>query len=446
MEYLLYSQDPNHIFYGGIPKTLDESYRKINLAFGSRMRRVDSSGRYRFHKSSRLFQETSLLSPVLESRMTGWSDHTNDSVDKLATSLNTLLCDKASQGRLARQLGASRDWVEGEIDTRRVVRLFEDGPADGSPVLLRDLSLFIEGEMQNVYFDWISMYRICGDIWKELLSELSGDPVLEKLLKIAAEDAAKQKKIDLNDPDLAPQLRKVWACIQRIIHKRSSHEFSPKYKMCTAWLGDECLAQQMARTYHTVAWQLVGYNVPQLYKFYDNWGFDDKKVSGVLARIVPHRQMNEIYRERNRDLLLGGLRDECIEDKYHSNDYCGRCRRRNFFLDHYGAVASLRGTELVQKHLGRKYHGQDDKSLEEDDVRKTVLKKMFEENGITFIDGDGEEGDEGTSDTGEGEVIEEHENARIRPTVDGKFQVEMSVRTMFHRPGVWQDLGSARCT
>ncbi|KAI4645148.1 hypothetical protein J4E93_005948 [Alternaria ventricosa] len=457
MEYLLYSQDPNHIFYGGIPKTLDESYRKINLAFGSRMPRVDSSGKYRFHKSSRLFQETSLLSPVLESRMTGWSDHTNDSVDKLATSLNTLLCDKASQGRLARQLGASRDWVEGEIDTRRVVRLFEDGPADGSPVLLRDLSLFIEGEMQNVYFDWISMYRICGDIWKELLSELAGDPVLEKLmpkptpglglhiLKIAAEDAAKQKKIDLNDPDLAPQLRKVWACIQRVIHKRSSHEFSPKYKMCTAWLGDECLAQQMARTYHTVAWQLVGYNVPQLYKFYDNWDSDDKRVSGVLAQIVPHRQMNEIYRERNRDLLLGGLRDECIEDKYHSNDYCGRCRRRNFFLDHYGSVASLRGTELVQKHLGRKYHGQDDKSLEEDDVRKTVLKKMFEENGITFIDSDGEEGDEGTSGTGEGEVIEEHENAKIRPTVDGKFQVEMSVRTLFHRPGVWQDLGSARC-
>ncbi|KAI4680239.1 uncharacterized protein J4E88_006131 [Alternaria novae-zelandiae] len=454
MEYLLYSQDPNHIFYGGIPKTLDESYRKINLAFGSKMPRIDSSGKYRFHKSSRMFQETSLLSPILQSRMTGWSDHTNESVNELASNLNVLLCDKTKQGQLARQLGASPDWVESEIDTRRVVRLFEDGPADGSPVLLRDLSLFIEGEMQNVYFDWISMYRICGDIWKEILSELAGDPVLAKLmpkptpglglyiLKIASEDAAKQKKIDLDDPDLAPQLRKVWTCIQRVIHKRSSHEFTPQYNMCKAWLGDKCLAQQMARTYHTVAWQLVGYNVPQLYKFYENWDFDDKKDSGVLCQIPAHNRMNEIYRERNRDLLLGGLRDECIRDKYHSNDHCGRCRRRNFFLDHYGSVASLRGTELVQKHLGRKYHGQDDKSLEEDDVRKTVLKKLFEENGITFIDGDDEEGDEDTSDTGEGEVIEGHEDAKIRPTVDGKFQVEMSVRSMFHRPGVWQSLGS----
>ena len=141
------------------------------------MPHIDSSGKYRFHKSSRMFQETSLLSSVLQSRMTGWSDHTNESVDELASNLNVLLCDKTKQGKLARQLGASPDWVESEIDTRRVVRLFEDGPADGSPVLLRDLSLFIEGEMQNVYFNWISMYRICGDIWKEILSELAGDPV-----------------------------------------------------------------------------------------------------------------------------------------------------------------------------------------------------------------------------------------------------------------------------
>jgi hypothetical protein len=42
-----------------------------------------------------------------------------------------------------------------------MVRLFEDAPADGPPALLRDFSLFLEGEMQTVFFDWIAMYRIC---------------------------------------------------------------------------------------------------------------------------------------------------------------------------------------------------------------------------------------------------------------------------------------------
>jgi hypothetical protein len=160
MEYVLYSQDPNHIFYGGIPQSLYESYRRFNLAFGGRMRGENASGKYTFQKSSRMFQDKSILSPVLEGRVTGWSNHTTESVGTLANSLNAKLCDKASKDRLARQSAASPDWVEHEIDTRRVVRLFEDGPADGSPVLLRDLSLFIEGEMQNVYFDWISMYQI----------------------------------------------------------------------------------------------------------------------------------------------------------------------------------------------------------------------------------------------------------------------------------------------
>jgi hypothetical protein len=166
MEYLLYSQNHNHIFYGGIPKSLDEAYRKCHLAFGSKLRGENASGRFTFHKASRMSQHTSVLSPVLEGRMTAWSNHTNESVDKLANSPNAILCDKASQDRLARQLATSPDWVESEIKTRRVVRLFEDSPAVGPPVLLRDLSLFLE-------------------------------------------DEAERGKIVLDDPEFAPQLRKV---------------------------------------------------------------------------------------------------------------------------------------------------------------------------------------------------------------------------------------------
>ena len=38
MELLLYSQDSNYLFFGGIPKTLDEAHRKLEFAFGNSKR------------------------------------------------------------------------------------------------------------------------------------------------------------------------------------------------------------------------------------------------------------------------------------------------------------------------------------------------------------------------------------------------------------------------
>jgi hypothetical protein len=54
MEYVLYSQNPDHIFYGGVPKSLDEAYRKCDLAFGSKLGQ-NAGKSFTFHKSSRMF-------------------------------------------------------------------------------------------------------------------------------------------------------------------------------------------------------------------------------------------------------------------------------------------------------------------------------------------------------------------------------------------------------
>jgi len=454
MEYVLYSQDPNHVFYGGKPKSLDEAYRKLNLAYGNKLPRANGRGKSEAKNTNRMFQKTSILSPVLEDRMTGWSDHTNESVDELAGNLNVLLCDKAEQGKLARQLGASPDWVESEIDTRRIVRLFEDVPAEGSPVLLRDLSLFIEGEMQNVYFDWISMYMICGDIWKDILLELAGDPILEPLmydphpgiglhvLKLAAEYEDRRGQIDLDDPEFAPQLRKIWARIQEAIRRPSKHEYNEPHKGRKVWVGDECLAQQFSRNHLTVAWQLVASNTCQLFGFYENWESEDVHESAVLSKIHQHHSLNDVYRDREMDLLLVGLRAECLEEKTHIEKRCGRCRRRNFFLEHYGSVSSLRGTEIVDKHLGLKYHGKDAKKVDEDAPLKALARSMFGSKDVPFVDGDDEAGSDSDSDFDKGEVIAEKGYAKIRSTADGKYQVEMPIRAMFSKPGIWECLAS----
>jgi hypothetical protein len=456
MEYVLYSQNPDHFFYGGVLKSLDEAYRKYHLAFGSKLGQ-NACKSFTFHKSSRMFQNLSMLSPLLEGRMTGWSDHTNESVDKLANSLNAVLRDKASKGRLARQLGTSPDWVKHEIDTRRMVRLFEDAPADGPPALLRDLSLFLEGEIQTVFFDWIAMYRICGDIWKDVISELLADPALEKLMrnpnpgigyyviKMAAADEAERGSIALDDPDLAPQLRKVWSCIQKTILKRSSHEFNPRQADKEAWLCDECLAHQFDHASHCTAWQSVESNADQLLDFYRNWSTELKHESGVIDQICGSCYTNELPRERDTDLLMGGLRAPCIMDEHHTED-CGRCRRRNFFLEQYGTASSLRGTELVERHLGRKYHGKDEEKTDENAGLKAVLKNIFASRGIPFFDSDNGEG-WSDSDSDEDAVYIEHDHGNgvcrgIRQTSDGKYEVKISVRNIFSKPGVWTSLVS----
>jgi hypothetical protein len=80
------------------------------------------------------------------------------------------------------------------------------------------------------------------------------------VIKIAAADEAERGSIALDDPEFAPQLRKVWSCIQKTILKRSSHEFNPQQADKEAWLGDECLAHQFDRANHCTAWQLVQSN------------------------------------------------------------------------------------------------------------------------------------------------------------------------------------------
>jgi hypothetical protein len=150
--------------------------------------------------------------------------------------------------------------------------------------------------------------------------------------------------------------------------------------------------------------------------------------------------------------MIGGLHEPCIMDEYHTED-CGRCPRRNFFLDRYGTASSLRGTELAERHLGRKYYGKDEgngedkKKIDGDARLKAVLRNVFASRNINFFDGDNREGwPEFNSDNDEDDVVSEHDDEddtrqsghhRIRRTVDEELQVEIPIRTMFSRPNLW---------
>lgn len=119
-------QDPERIFFGGIPKTLDEAYRKSILTFGGKMPQITSPIKFPWPKKSRRFEDTSVLIPILEKRMTSQKELTNASANTFANSLNATLCDNASHIQLARQLQASPEFIDEILASRRVTRLFEE--------------------------------------------------------------------------------------------------------------------------------------------------------------------------------------------------------------------------------------------------------------------------------------------------------------------------------
>ena len=95
----------------------------------------------------------------------------------------------------------------------------------------------------------------------------------------------------------------------------------------------------------------------------------------------------------------------------------------------------------MKKHLGRKYHGKNERKLDKDAGLKAWLRHMFASKDIPFFDSDDEEGSDYSSVTDDDDVVYEHGDRRVKRTAGGKFQVEIPIRSMFSRPYVWASLG-----
>lgn len=432
MEYLLDMQDPERIFYGGIPKTLDEAYRKSTLAFGGKMPHACNLSKFPWPKKSRRFKDTSVLSPILEKRMTSQKELTNESANTFANSLNATLCNSASRVQLARQLQASPEFIDELLATPRVTRLFEENAMEGPPVLLRDLSTFADGEILDVSFDWVLMHRTCGEMWEGILEELRGDPDFEhvlrnphpmlghRILEFAAKDEASHGEILVDDINFARPLRRVFQAISNIVHAKGFTEQNfEEYKV---WKGDHCLVREFERGTLTSTWQIADTEMDVLFnKYYKGWTRDELRGSFIKWTSETTRGGNYYCRERDMDLLLFGLQDPCdIDEPHHTND-CGRCRRRDFFLKRYGSASDFQGSELVERVLKEKYHGKNDGLVKNTDEEKTRIARLLQQTGymdhiaslaVTFQN-----------------VFSEH------------YSGQVSIRKWFHKEGIWESFG-----
>jgi hypothetical protein len=118
MEYLLYQQGSEGLSIGGLPRTLDESHRKCNVAVGQSTLGFGKNNTYQELKTTRPIIDTSLLSPIFTNRSFGWAT-TTASADDLVKRLNNTSRSPKYLLTLARQLNKNPDFVKSELKVDR---------------------------------------------------------------------------------------------------------------------------------------------------------------------------------------------------------------------------------------------------------------------------------------------------------------------------------------
>lgn len=271
---------------------------------------------------------------------------------------------------------------------------------EGPPILLRDLTAFADGEILDVSFDWVLMYRTCGEMWNSILEELRGDPNCEdvlrnlrdphpmlgqRILAFAAKNEASHGEILVDDTNFALPLRRAFQVISNIVHAKGSTEQyqATRYAHHKVWKGDHCLVREFERGTLTSTWEIADPQRNVLFnKHYKGWIRDDLDDSFVMRNSISKINYNYLCRERDMDLLLFGLQDPCnIDEPDHTNDDCGRCRRRDFFLNRYGSASDFRGSELVERMLKEKYHGKNDRLAKSTDEEQSRIMSLMRRTG-----------------------------------------------------------------
>ncbi|KAF2690623.1 hypothetical protein K458DRAFT_426099 [Lentithecium fluviatile CBS 122367] len=241
MEFVIQKQDPNYLFLGGIPKTLMESNRKVQLALGQSPSSIATERRTKRNQyrpgskvKPRFFEDRSILGPILMERM-------------------------VSSTTSAESVNAMRpEHIDNELAERLFISLvdeYQERSIRGSISLLRQLGPLLQGEAAKTYFDWRLMRRMCGDIWGDIIAALrrsGGDRwsewlaessiyssiyIASEILVWTADDEYNNKgRILRGDRKFAPRLRKAWKIIQKAIMKPTAKLAVDAYAMVPSFV------------------------------------------------------------------------------------------------------------------------------------------------------------------------------------------------------------------
>jgi len=360
MEFLIYSQGADRLFFGGTPKTLDESHRKSRLMVGQSAR----AGKQVKLTDGRWIQDTSVVAPIFTKRTT-WAT-TDESVDTEVNHLNNKLRSPADLALLARKLGMSTESLEYELQARRWRPYIEEqmNNENGPTALLRDLSTWLDGEAVDLHLSWQALHDQCAQVWKRLVRSLLDDPDWDNRLSITPglgvhilENAANAEKewgsIAADDSNFAAPLRKTLEAIQATIFEERVDEATAlgifavdhKAKESTVRGGDVCITRLMTEAKDF--WRILcssSHKSKNLFLFYENW--DPAAIAGtrVLYKI---NELTEALEDKARREWRhkGGFWVEKEQKwlRYDGDDLvsedgcanCPRCRRRNYLGHRY---------------------------------------------------------------------------------------------------------------
>jgi hypothetical protein len=198
MEHVIWRQNPEWLFFGGKPKSLDEAHRKYRLGLGYKA------------GSSEMF----------------------------VVQLFQKLCAPASRTVLARQENMAANALSHPSDERHFNQW--------QPLrLMRELEEYLVADAVDLYFDWYRLERVCAEIWTKIMDRL--DDVYEEnpkqrthvvniahqIFEGAAADEEDAGGLKRATEDTAPELRTVCSIIQEVIQMEDTGHDHPKI-LCTA--------------------------------------------------------------------------------------------------------------------------------------------------------------------------------------------------------------------
>lgn len=175
MELMLYTQDPSYVFVGGPSKTLKEADSKITLATGP-----SAANKARLVRVGNIRVDDKQMRHFPDSSIFGNGVYLPDGVcsaklDSLVCRLLETMSGPQPWGRLARQVIEPERTQKGlpvpSIDNQKLVN---------SKIILHRFGLWLQADMADILFDWLTLQQNCSSSWKVILDELRKDPNWDK--------------------------------------------------------------------------------------------------------------------------------------------------------------------------------------------------------------------------------------------------------------------------
>jgi hypothetical protein len=233
---------------------------------------------------------------------------------------------------------------------------------NGPTALLRDLTLWLEGDAMDLYFSWQALQNQCARVWHKLERSLSADPGWDKdwskdpsmgiyIITSAAANEEVWGYIAKDDPKFATSLRKAHEAIQSTIFETQEEPktalgilgVDPRSADCITWGGDVCVARlaKENKYFATTISGSAGYTLADLYR---NWLPSLAIQTHAFKRvIIAAEALEEEHRKNVLNIMRfyenihnraeDGAPDD--DDAFDPCADCARCKRRKYLGHRY---------------------------------------------------------------------------------------------------------------